>query len=103
VLIWFTEHKLETAFGEFTPGRRVAYPFYSEWLSFALVEVNGGTDVNISHRCGADAAIHVAQSWGFLKANLKVWIEHGIDLRERIMMPGSKCAVARCNAGSVTK
>jgi uncharacterized protein YndB with AHSA1/START domain len=81
VLVWFSGDRLETRFDTFTAGSELSYAFYTERLRFDLVEKNGGTDVAIDHRCGPDAAIHVAQAWGFLKANLKTWVEHGIDLR----------------------
>ena len=81
ILTWFTDHKLKTAFSTFVPAKEVSYPFYTEKLSFSLRPENDGTELKIVHHCGHDAAIHIAQSWGFLKANLKSVIEHNIDLR----------------------
>jgi len=81
-MTWFSGDQVETRFETFKPGEEVSFPFYSEHVSFALSPDKGGTRLRIAHRCGAEA-IHVAQSWGFLKANLKVFLEMGLDLRER--------------------
>jgi uncharacterized protein YndB with AHSA1/START domain len=81
-LTWFTDHSMDTAFDVFDPPRKVAYPFYIERVEFELTPENGKTRVLIRHHCTKESEIHVAQSWGFLKANLKTWIEHGIDLRQ---------------------
>jgi len=81
-MTWFSGDKVETRFEAFKPGEEVSFPFYAEHVTFALSPDKGGTRLRIAHRCGAEA-IHVAQSWGFLKANLKVFLEMGLDLRER--------------------
>ena len=39
--------------------------------------------LRILHECGTDDSIHVAQAWGFLKANPKACFEAGLDFRER--------------------
>ncbi len=82
-LIWSKEplNHMVSHFDVFDPGIELGYPFYSEYLCFSLQDEDAGTVVQIHHHCEADAAIHVAQSWGFLKANLKTWVEHGLDLR----------------------
>lgn len=80
-LTWFNGSKCETKFETFEPGKEVSYKFYTEHLTFKLTEKGEGTAVKIVHRCGPEAAIHVAQCWGFLKANLKSVIEYGNDLR----------------------
>jgi uncharacterized protein YndB with AHSA1/START domain len=81
ILTWFSGGKMKTKFETCTAGKEVTYPFYTEKLTFLIMEKNNGALVAIRHHCGSDAALHVAQSWGFLKANLKSWVEHGIDLR----------------------
>ncbi len=82
-LDWFPPASggMDSRFDLFEQDVELAYPFYSERLHFRLCDENGGTTLDIHHRCSADAAVHVAQSWGFLTANLKAWIEHGFDLR----------------------
>ncbi len=85
VLVWSPGNQLETRFDCFVPEREIGYAFYCERLRFALkdeVQEAPGTTLDIQHLCGPDAVIHVAQCWGFLKAALKCWIEHGIDLRK---------------------
>jgi uncharacterized protein YndB with AHSA1/START domain len=81
VLSWFDGGEMSTAFSEWEPDRAVGYPFYDEHLRFELHERGEDTELVIAHRCGHDASIHIAQSWGFLKANLKSVIETGRDLR----------------------
>ena len=81
-MTWFSGDKVETRFERFAPGVEVSFPFYAEHVSFALSEERGGTRLRIAHLCGTAASIHVGQCWGFLKANLKVFLEMGLDLRE---------------------
>ena len=80
-MAWFDGGEMSTTFSEWTPNERVGYPFYSERLRFELCEKGQGTDLVIVHHCGHEDSIHIAQSWGFLKANLKSVIESGRDLR----------------------
>jgi uncharacterized protein YndB with AHSA1/START domain len=82
VLTWFNDSKMESKFEKFVPNKEVAYPFYIEHLSFTLNEKDGATELLIRHECGQDAALHVSSAWGFLKANLKCYIEKGWDLRD---------------------
>ena len=80
-MTWFDGGEMSTTFSEWTPNELVGYPFYSERLRFELRENKQGTDLAIVHQCGHEDSIHIAQSWGFLKANLKSVIESGRDLR----------------------
>jgi len=81
-LVWFDNGKMVTQFNEWKENQCVGYLFYSEPLRFELREKGEGTDLEIVHHCGHDASIHIAQCWGFLKANLKSIIETGHDLRD---------------------
>ena len=80
VLTWFNGSTMESRFETFIPEKEVAYPFYTEKLSFTLTPEKDGTKVAVRHQCDGDSAIHVSQCWGRLTAYLKCWIEHGIDL-----------------------
>lgn len=80
-LVWFNDSTMKTRFDTFVEHREVGYAFYTEHLRFTLAPNGEGTDLAIEHRCDKDAEVHVAQSWGFLKANLKVYLELGKDLR----------------------
>lgn len=82
VLTWFSGDRLETRFESFVPEREVGFPFASERLAFSLSPERNGTRLHIAHGCGSGESIHVAQAWGFLKANLKSTLEAGVDLRE---------------------
>lgn len=82
VLTWFDGGELATTIREWQENRAVGYPFYAEQLRFELREKGEGTTLDILHHCAPEASLHVAQSWGFLKANLKSVIETGYDLRE---------------------
>jgi uncharacterized protein YndB with AHSA1/START domain len=82
-LTWFSGQTMRTSFETFEPGREVSFAFYSEHVAFSLAPETSGTRFRVTHRCGTDDAIHVAQSWGFLKASLKAFLEGGMDLRDR--------------------
>ena len=79
---WFDGGALETAFSTLSPDAQVAYRFYDEDLSFHLKDHADGTHLTVTHRCSHKDSVHIAGSWGFLKANLKAFLEKGIDLRE---------------------
>ena len=81
VSVGFDGGQMSTTFSEWKPNERVGYPFYSEHLRFELREKGRGTELVIVHDCSHEDSIHIAQSWGFLKANLKSVIETGRDLR----------------------
>ncbi len=81
-LTWFTDGTMVTAFDRFVPGRALGFAFGPERIDFMLEAKGAGTIFTVRHACSAQSAIHVAQCWGFLKANLKSWIEHGRDLRD---------------------
>jgi len=82
-LVWFNGTSLETSFDEFEQDVAVGYEFgREERVRFTLTPERGGTLFHVSHQCSQANAIHVAQAWAFLKANLKCWLEHGIDLRD---------------------
>lgn len=81
VLVWFGENKLTTKFDTFVEGQAVAFAFYTESVAFDLKAEDEGTEWKVVHRCSTESCIHVAQSWGFLAANLKSVIETGYDLR----------------------
>jgi uncharacterized protein YndB with AHSA1/START domain len=83
VFTWFSGDRLETRYERLVPDREVAFPFASERVAFELAAEGAGTRLRIVHECGTDDSIHIAQSWGFLKANLKAYLEAGLDLRER--------------------
>jgi len=84
-LHWFapSSQRMLSRFAIFEANVQLGYAFYSQHLHFRLGEQAAGTKLEIDHACEAAEALHVAQSWGFLKANLKAWMEHGIDLRVR--------------------
>jgi hypothetical protein len=81
VLTWFTGSTMNTAFDRFDTGCALGFPFGPERIDFLLAARSSGTDFVVRHACSMLTAVHVAQCWGFLKANLKCWIEHGVDLR----------------------
>ena len=83
-LLWFNATSMETTFDVFDPPAAIAFRFgNAERIRFGLTSQRGGTLFHVSHRCGVANAIHVAQAWAFLKANLKSVLEHGIDLRDK--------------------
>ena len=75
VLHWSTDNRLETRFSVFVPDREIAYPFYGEHLAFRLTPAGTGTTVAVEHRCGPDAATHVADCWRSLLPGLKALLE----------------------------
>lgn len=81
VLTWFSGGTLTTTFETFAPGGEVAFAFHDEHVRLTLRTERDGSRVTVIHRCRTEGAVHVAGAWGFLKANLKSAIEHGIDLR----------------------
>jgi uncharacterized protein YndB with AHSA1/START domain len=80
-LTWMNGSKMESSFKTFTPGKEVSYAFYTEQLCFKLEAKDDGTTLTIVHECTAEDVLHVAETWGFLRANLKSWLEHKTDLR----------------------
>lgn len=81
-MTWFDGGTMDTRFETVVPGQRVAYPFYGERLEFVLAPHAGGTSLTVKHHCSHADAVHIAGSWGFLKANLKAYLERGMDFRE---------------------
>ena len=82
VFYWFDGGRLETRFTRLVDAKEVAFDFAGEMVRFELMEERGGTRVKISHACADKDAVHVAQAWGFLKSNLKAFLEFGVDLRD---------------------
>lgn len=78
---WASGEILATRFDRFEPGRAVSFAFGPERVTLEVEPEGGGTRFRVRHECPAADAIHVAQAWGFLKANLKARIEANLDLR----------------------
>ena len=81
-LYWFGGGMIQTKFHTMLKDREISYAFYSEHLTFRMKSHQAGAKLEILHECSADAAVHVAQCRGFLKANLKAYLEHGVDLKD---------------------
>ncbi len=72
----------ETVFRTFDPPNKVSFLMWESPTSFRIDSVEGKTRLRLTDE-GAygDSAADVARTWGFLMANLKAYLQFGVDLR----------------------
>lgn len=83
---WENGTQLESHFKVFTP-EKLAFPFGPEFVEVNFKTVKDKTFISVTHSdiiikdTDFSLLIHITQSWSFLLINLKMVIEHNIDLR----------------------
>lgn len=91
--IWENNTELESHFKTFIPFEKLAFPFGPEFVDVTFKTIkNNKTFITVCHsdilipeanikNSDFSLLIHITQSWSFLLINLKMVIEHKIDLR----------------------
>ena len=86
----FPEDKLEDEVISATKGQRIVFPFgsHGEQVEVRLRKQGGGTlceltqsDMRTTAQDKVQMHMGCRQGWTFFLANLKAWLEHGVDLR----------------------
>jgi len=84
---WEDGKSLETQFKIFRLNAKLFFPFGPEFVEVTFKSNKSKTILSVCHsniiieNNDFSLLIHITQSWTFLLINLKMVIEHGIDLR----------------------
>ena len=87
IFTWENDTTLETQFKTFIAFEKLSFPFGPEFVDIIFKEKNNKTTISVTHSginikdSDFSLLIHITQSWSFLLINLKMVIEHNIDLR----------------------